>query len=1171
LAAVDAPRGWVDGLTAALVADGRAKDPDEAATLASAFADRLPGSYFERTTPTTAAADLAELEALAEGGVAGPAVRMAVHPDPDPGPGMFRFRLYAQSGAELSSVLPVLESFGLIVVEAVPCRLDKGGPRSAQVHLDDFGLRPPGKCTFDPLTDGTRLEDAVGAAWRGATAVDSLNRLVVCAGLDWREVLVLRAYRRYRRQAGTAWSDRQLDDPLVEFPAVTRALLAYFSARFDPAAATTPDDVAAARRAVVDASSAVERLEQDQVLRGYLALVDATLRTSHYRRDANGQPLPTLTLKLDSARVPELPPPRPYVETFVYSSRVEGLHLRGGPIARGGIRWSDRQDDLRTEALSLVRAQVLKNAVIVPTGAKGAFVCRRLGSAGVDASTLDVRAEVRECYQAFIRGLLDVTDNVVSGQVVSPDGVMPADGEDPYLVVAADRGTAVFSDLANEISADYRFWLGDAFASGGSHGYDHKAMGITAKGAWVAVQQHFRQLGMDTQAERIRVVGVGDMSGDVFGNGMLRSRTIELVAAFDHRDVFVDPSPDPERSFEERQRLAALPRSSWQDYDRAVLSKGGGVWSRTSKEVRLSPEARDALGITAEVLSPLELISAILAAPADLMWLGGIGTYVKATNESDADAGDLANDRVRIDADMVRSRVVAEGGNLGFTQRARIQYSRRGGKINTDFIDNAAGVVTSDLEVNLKVLLALAIERRRLAPGERDGVLTAVQDDVAAGVLRLVGLSAAALARAVRASAADLDAYEALMAALELRGRLDRKVEALPEAEEMATRRSAGAGLIRPELAVLLAYAKSDLTEAIESSPLARDPAVRRAVEAYFPTAITERFGDLLGDHRLYAQLAATSVSGEIVDRMGITWAHETADEWGTGLAEVAAAYWAARDVTGADRRWRQVDALASSIDAETEGVLHAAVVAAVDGLARTYLRRHGIDLDSVIREDWPVAAEVEARATLGGPGGGGSGGQRGAAGAGGGSGGQRGPAGAGGGSGGQRGPAGAGGVDVAWLFERGVERPVAEGFAQLAGLARIGDVAEASRVLGRSPEEIVDWFAQVDEMLGLPALEGRLAALHPAGRWERWQLRSLTDDVAALRRQAVERAVRLGGGSVDAVADFLDARAARQGRLDRLARQVDGRSGEALAVAALAVRVLADMVHAEGGGPPIT
>ncbi len=1132
MSTADAPRGWVDGLAAALQAAGRAADPDDAAKLASEFADRLPGSYFERTTPAAAAADLAELEALAN--TPGPGVvRMAVQPDPDPGPGMFRFRLYGQSGVELSSFLPVLESFGLIVVEAVPHRLEGGMLPAGHLHLDDFGLRPPGHCEFDPLVDNARLVDAVAAAWRGDTDIDSLNRLVVCAGLDWRAVLVLRAYRRYRRQAGSAWSDRQLDDPLVAFPEVTRALLAYFAARFDPGVATTPEQLAAARQAVVDASGAVERLEQDQVLRGYLGLIDATLRTSHYQRDSEGRPRPTLTLKLDSTRAPELPPPRPFVESFVYSPRVEGLHLRGGPIARGGIRWSDRHDDLRTEVLGLVRAQVLKNAVIVPTGAKGAFVCRCLTS-DFQGSAGEIAAEVRDSYREFISGLLDITDNVQSGRVITPAGVRPADGEDPYLVVAADRGTAVLSDLANQISADYHFWLGDAFASGGSHGYDHKAMGITAKGAWVAVQQHFRQLGMDAEKDRVRVIGVGDMSGDVFGNGMLCSHTIQLVAAFDHRDIFIDPAPDAERSFEERRRLAALSRSSWQDYDRTLLSAGGGVWSRTSKEVRLSPEARAALGVVPEVLSPPELISAILAAPADLLWLGGIGTYVKATTESQLDAGDHADDQVRIDADKVRARVVAEGGNLGFTQRARIQYSRRGGKINTDFIDNAAGVVTSDREVNLKILLALAIERGRMAPSERDEVLAAVSDDVAADVLRLVGLSAAALARAVLASAADLDAYEALMAALETKGRLDRKVEALPEAEEMATRRAAGAGLIRPELAVLLAYAKSDLTEAIEQSPLALDPTIRGAVEAYFPQAITDRFGDIIGDHRLYAQLAATAVSGEIVDRMGIIWAHETAEEWGATLAEVAAAYWAAREVTGADRRWRQLEALAPSIDTETEALLHGSLSALVGGLARTYLGRGGLDLASVLREDWPVAADLEARLEkegLGGPGA----------------------------------PPWPEGFDVGQLTDQGVDRPVAEAFARLPMLARVGDVAAASRALSRPVGDVFDGFARVDELLGLRTLEARLAAVQPGGRWERWQARRLADDVAALRREAVERALADGASPVLGVDGFVGTRGHRRARLERLTRQIDGRAGEASAVGALAVRALGDLIHSRG------
>ena len=658
---------------------------------------------------------------------------MAVQPDPDPGAGMFRFRVYSRRGVELSGFLPVLESFGLSVVEAVPHHIAGGGV-ALPIHLDDFGLRARGHRPFDPPSDGERLVAAVQAAWRGDTEVDSLNRLVVSCRLGWRDVVVLRAYRRYRRQVGTAWTDRQLDDPLVDFPAVTLALLDYFAARFDPVVparqAAGPDPVAAARQAVVDSLVEVERLEQDQVLRAYLGLVDATLRTTHYARTPAGEALATLTLKLDSTRVPELPPPRPFVETFVYSPRVEGLHLRGGLIARGGIRWSDRQDDLRTEVLGLVRAQVLKNAGIVPTGAKGAFVCKRLGPDARpepgDRPAVDVIDEVRECYRLFVGGLLEVTDNVVAGMIVAPAGVRAADGEDSYLVVAADRGTAKLSDLANQISAEHGFWLGDAFASGGSHGYDHKAMGITARGAWVAVQQHFRQLGIDVQSEPIRVVGVGDMSGDVFGNGMQQSRTIKLVAAFDHRDIFLDPSPDPERSFVARARLAELPRSSWQDYDRTAMSAGGGVWSRTTKQIVLAPEAAKSLGLPEGPISPPDLMSAILTAPADLMWFGGIGTFVKGANQSNAEVGDALNNSIRVNADQVRARVVAEGGNLAFTQPARIAYSRRGGKINTDFIDNAAGVATSDYEVNLKVLLAQALEAGRLSLDQRDRLMSDV-------------------------------------------------------------------------------------------------------------------------------------------------------------------------------------------------------------------------------------------------------------------------------------------------------------------------------------------------------------------------------------------------------------------------------------------------------------
>ncbi len=1150
----DIPRGWIEGLRAALEASGFCGDEDECRAAAEEFAARLPGSYFERTEPAAAAADMVQCEALEEwprgvGGEAGqptagagrPPLRMAVQPDPDPGAGMFRFRLYGRRAVELSSFLPVLESFGLSVVEAVPhhIRSLSGGP---PLHLDDFGLRAQGRWSFDPALDGSRLVAAVEAVWGGDAEMDSLNRLVVVAALDWQDVGLLRAYRRYRRQAGAVWSDRQLDDPLVAFPGVTTALLAYFGARFDPAVDFGADRAEAARQAVIESLGTVERLDQDQVLRGYLSLVDATLRTSHYCRTVAHQRLPTVTLKLASAQVPELPPPRPLVETFVYSPRLEGLHLRGGLIARGGIRWSDRHDDLRTEVLGLVRAQVLKNAGIVPTGAKGGFVCHRLEPIirrdSADPVAVDVVVEVKECYRLFVSGLLDITDNVVAGQVVTPDSVRPADGEDSYLVVAADRGTAVLSDLANEISADHRFWLGDAFASGGSHGYDHKAMGITARGAWVVVQQHFRQLGIDVQSEEIRVVGVGDMSGDVFGNGMLRSRTIKLIAAFDHRDIFIDPSPDPARAWHARARLFAMPRSSWQDYDRTAMSAGGGVWSRTAKQIELSPQARDALGLARSVISPPELVSAILTASADLLWLGGVGTFVKAPGESNADAGDPANNAVRVDADRVRARVVAEGGNLGFTQRARIAYSRRGGKINTDFIDNAAGVATSDYEVNLKILLELGIEQGRLDRAGRDRLLAEVQADVAASVLRDVGLSARAVTRAVPASAADLEAFDALMSALEAAGHLDRVVEGLPSAEEMAVRRTAGAGLTRPEAAVLLATAKSDLAHALQAAPVVSATEAVPAVESYFPPAVVERFGDLTGQHRLYRQLAATRVASEMVDRMGIVWAHETADEFGVDLASVAEAFWAARQVLDADHRWRQVEALAPAVTADAEAALHLAVVDAVATLGRRYLAAGPADLEARVHDDRPVAAALDGLVTELG--------------------------------------------DLSSLVDTGVDRSLAASFARLAPMAATADVGSLFRTVPAAVADVVAAWQAFDEALRLPALTARIADLPTGSRWERWQVRRLLDDIAGLRRDAVAAALRptagagVAGDPATTMKAWLAARDHHQTHFQRLADQLGqpevgvGAAAGAQSIAALAVRALRQLVESpmEAGEP---
>ncbi|HMC40824.1 MAG TPA: NAD-glutamate dehydrogenase domain-containing protein, partial [Acidimicrobiales bacterium] len=953
----------------------RLAGPERAAGL-SAFVTRLPAVYRALTTPAAALEDAEEVARLqppgypAEGAgpaplpaadghpLMGAAHRLVVRPADDPSCS-FRLRRFGEQGIELTTTLPLLESFGLVVVESVPMRLAPGPDGEPELHVDDMGLRAesphgPEALRFVPEIHGDRLVEAIEASARHAADVDSLNRLVTAAGLGWRQVVVLRAYLRYWRQSGVALSWDQMTDPLAAHPDVARALVGYFEARFDPEAPSGPvsgsglspgsgpgagdgeTPGSAARALVVAQLDLVQSLEDDRVLRSVMALVDATLRTNYFI--GGGSEARPLAVKVDSRRVPDLAPPVPLVEAFVHGPTVEGIHIRAGLIARGGLRWSERPADFRTEVLDLAFAQVKKNAIIVPTGAKGGFVCRTRGRPRPE--------EVAAAYEIFVSSLLDVTDNLAEGRTVTPPGVVAADGPDPYLVVAADKGTASFSDLANSISESRRFWLGDAFASGGSRGYDHKAMGITARGAWVAVRRHFRELGIDVARDPITVAGVGDMSGDVFGNGMLQSRAIRLVAAFDHRHIFIDPDPDPEASFAERHRLAALPRSSWADYRAELISAGGGVWARDVKTCPLPPAARRVVGTEAESLSPPELISAILGAPVDLLWFGGIGTYIKAPDESDGDVGDHANDRVRITSDRVRARVVAEGANLGVTQRGRIRYSRRGGRINADFIDNAAGVATSDREVNLKILLALAIERGRLSAADRDSCLQGATEEVATEVLRQVDHSVSALNRAALGSDRYLDAYEALIDDLEAAGRFNRQVEVLPDRDEFAVRRAAGAGLIRPELATVLTYAKTELVAAIESSDWAADPYLVGSVLPYFPAAMRESFADLIPDHRLYRQLVATDVAGEIVDQMGIVWAHDLAAEVGSPLDEVAAAFWVARQLTGAGELWAELEQLAgdatAGLGATAEAELHAVVVRAVHRLVRDYLAEPG-------------------------------------------------------------------------------------------------------------------------------------------------------------------------------------------------------------------------------------
>ena len=883
-------RGWVPAVEAALVERGEA----DAAALALRLAGALPAGYRNASLAEEAAADVTRLARLHEPGER--EVRLGS------AGGRTTLKIYRQGGAlALSDAVPVLENFGFRVIEEVPTALTDPDQSAIHAFLVETGGALP--------ADAALLEDAIAAVLEGRAENDLFNRLIVDAAMLPAGVVLLRAWFRYLRQAGLPYGLTTVVDALRRAPLVAAALIARFAAAHDPA----PDggvaiDTASADDAVEQGLAAVAGIDDDRILRAYRALVAACLRTNAYT--PAGDPLTgeALAFKLDSHLIPGLPMPLPWREVWVYSPRVEGIHLRAGPVARGGLRWSDRRDDFRTEVLGLMKAQRVKNAVIVPTGAKGGFYPKQLPAPADRDAWM---AEGTESYRIFIRALLSLTDNIVDGHIVRPAGVRVHDGDDPYFVVAADKGTATFSDVANALALERGFWLGDAFASGGSVGYDHKAMGITAKGAWVGVQRHFAERGIDIQSQSITVVGCGDMSGDVFGNGMLLSRELKLVAAFDHRHIFLDPSPDPAASWAERARMFALPRSSWADYDASLISTGGGVWARSEKVIPLSPEARAVLGITAATPEPAQLIAAILKAPADLLWFGGIGTYVKAAAENNASVGDPANDRLRVDAEALRVTAIGEGANLGVTQAGRIAFALRGGRLNTDFIDNSAGVDCSDNEVNIKIALNREMTEGRLAYDDRNALLAGMTDDVAHLVLEDNRLQTLALSIAEGTASAALPSYLRLIEMFEGAGRLDRAVEGLASNEELARRAQEGGGLTRPELAVLLATAKLALQDAIETAKLGLDPALTPDLHAAFPPAMRERFTAAIDGHRLRGEIVATKLANRIVNRLGMLHPFELADEEGAAMGDIAAMFVVAERLFGLDTLWAEIEAAA--------------------------------------------------------------------------------------------------------------------------------------------------------------------------------------------------------------------------------------------------------------------
>ncbi|MDO8732790.1 MAG: NAD-glutamate dehydrogenase [Actinomycetota bacterium] len=1072
-----AAQTWLDEFTAEVVA---VVGSERASTFLYQYFDAFPEGYKERFAPLVAVRDamtIAKLDtdelAIEISGMPTSGVTGAAEPA--------RIKLLrAGEPMSLSAVLPLLQHLGVEVLDEYPFEIERKGLHSAWVM--DFGVQLPDVDL--PLRESldSRFSDALRAAWSGAAESDDFNGLVVRAGLHWEHVVLFRSYARYLRQLGTAYGQDYLQQTLLNNPAFAGLLIELFDSQLKPGFS---GDRAVARteltsRFLSDLDS-VPSLDHDRILRSFLALVLATVRTNAFLPGVFRESR-ALAFKIDSRSIADMPLPKPLVEIWVYSPRVEGVHLRFGRVARGGIRWSDRREDFRTEVLGLVKAQAVKNAVIVPVGAKGGFYAA--GAADVATDREAWMAAGKDAYIEFISALLDLTDNLQAGQVIAPANVVRSDGDDPYLVVAADKGTASFSDLANRLSLERGFWLGDAFASGGSHGYDHKAMGITARGAWVSVQRHFRELEIDVQSQPFTVVGIGDMSGDVFGNGMLLSQQTRLIAAFDHRSIFIDPEPDAQASFHERHRIFDLPRSSWADFDPKLLSPGGAVFSRSAKSIEISEEAQIALGLPNDVriFAPDELIKAILQAPVDLLWNGGIGTYVKAVDETQLDVGDKANDAIRIDGYQLRCAVVGEGGNLGFTQAGRIEAAHAGVRLNTDAIDNSAGVDTSDHEVNLKILLDDLVQRGSISVEGRDVLLTQMSDAVAAAVLGDNYDQNVVLGNARSAAPVMLAVHQRLIRDLEHRGLLDRQLEFLPSDEEIERRRMAGEGLCSPELAVLLAYSKMALTEELNSAHIGADPWYESALLSYFPSALTDQFAAEVKTHQLRNQLVSTVVCNHIVNTGGITFVFRAVEETGATAVEVVHAAGAASAIFGIDELTSAVNALDLVAPVAAQDALHHGIRRLLDRATRWLLNAKGGHLapQALVDTYQPVIAEYRSyvRSHL---------------------------------------PSGV--IDnmrlrADELISLGAPVELAEEVSGLLEVFALLDIADVARRTGIPPETVIPLYFTITEAYGIDPLLVGISALPRGDRWGVLARHALRADLYAAAADLTEQVLHMDQGS---------------------------------------------------------
>lgn len=940
---VQIARRWTDELQQALV---EASGEEKAIHLYQKYVSAFPPGYAEEYSARVAVADIQRIEALAEN----PQENLALsfYRAVEPTGSVLKLKLFNRGAAlMLSDLIPVLENLGLKVIDEFP--YDIVDAEGVTTWIYDFNLVYAADPDLDPAQHREIFSNAFINIWSGRAENDQYNQLVLRAKLTWREVAMLRSYARYLKQTQFSLSQEYIAQTLINYSHITDFIAELFSARFSPAKEKNrANKVQQWLEKIETALDTVDNINEDRIIRRYVELITATLRTNFYQELEDGLRKDYMSFKLDPSKISELPLPRPKYEIFVYSPRIEGVHLRGGNVARGGLRWSDRAEDYRTEVLGLVKAQQVKNAVIVPVGAKGGFVAKQLPAPSDREAFM---AEGIACYKTFIRGLLDVTDNLVEANVVPPKHVVRYDSDDPYMVVAADKGTATFSDIANSVAHEYGFWLGDAFASGGSHGYDHKGMGITARGAWVSVQRHFRELNIDVQNEPITVVGIGDMAGDVFGNGLLRSRTLKLVGAFNHMHIFVDPTPDTEASFIERERMFNLPRSTWDDYNKELISKGGGIFSRNAKSIAISAEMKKVFGIEANRLSPNELITAMLKAPVDLLWNGGIGTYVKAKTETHADIGDKANDAVRVNGSELRCKVIGEGGNLGFSQLGRVEFNLAGGRCFTDFIDNAGGVDCSDHEVNMKILLDDLVAAGDMTVKQRNETLEKLTDDVGNLVLRNNYRQTQALGLAITEAGKRIEEHRRLINRFENDGKLNRELEFLPSDDVISERKANGLSLTRPELSVLISYVKGDLKEQLAKADLASDPYLINVVKTEFPAAMHKKFAPAMKQHRLSKEIVATQVANDMINYMGITFYNRIQESTGASPAEAARAYVAAREIYGLHTIFDDIEALDYQLSSDLQSVMMKRVLRMVRRASRWLIKnyRTGIDIEQVV------------------------------------------------------------------------------------------------------------------------------------------------------------------------------------------------------------------------------